>query len=92
MDRELLSASEAVAAHVNVFEVVTPIPGLMDILLITGAVFSTVMLAESDVLSPKPSVAVTEHKIVSDGDTMAGDSCREEAVPNVLLVVELVHT
>ena len=46
------SASLAVAAHVNVVDVVTPVAGEMVWVSTVGVVFSTVMLADPEAVPP----------------------------------------
>ena len=61
----------------------TPVLGLMETLLTSGAVFSTVMDADPEPLAPESSVAVTEHVTVSPGDTVEAESVMRTPVPRL---------
>ena len=62
----------AVPVHVSVDVVVTPVAGEITTEVSTGAVLSTVMLAESVSVAEPVSVAVARHVTVSVGATMLG--------------------
>ena len=85
------SSSVAVALQDSVVEVVTPVLGLMETAVSSGAVLSTVTAAESESVPPSGSVAVTAQVMVSPGELVDVESVSDAPVPMLVPSVALVH-
>jgi hypothetical protein len=85
------SSSVAVAVHVRLLELVTPVLGTMETLVISGAEFSTVTESESESVAPSESVAVAVQLMLSAGELVDAERVSEAPVPRLDPAVLLVH-
>jgi hypothetical protein len=73
-------------------DVPTPELGLIETVVTSGAVLSTVTEAESESVPPSGSVAVAVHVMLSSGELVEEESVTEASVPRLVPSVALVQT